>query len=99
MSARLAVVRGNANPNDPAIRGEGSRSSFALRISVEGSAFVLAPEGHLDGEAGEVLVAALAAAQLEADEVVVDLRSVESMTVAGGGAVDSCTQRGASLVS
>jgi len=98
MSARLAVERGTANSNDPAIRGEGPGSSFALRISAEGPAFVLAPEGHLDGEAGEVLAAAFAAAESAADQVVIDLRSVASASAAGAEAVDACAQRGARLL-
>jgi hypothetical protein len=97
MSARLTVKAGSVNAYDPAIRGEGPGSTFTLRIAVEGSAFVLVPEGHLDGEAGEVLAAAFAAAQAdaEADGVVIDVRSVGSATPAGVVTVDACERRGA----
>ena len=97
MSARLAVQRGTVNLDDPGIRGEGQGSLFTLRISVEGSAFVLVPEGHLDGEAGEVVASAFEAAQSDAEEVVIDLRSLTSSTSEGTARVDACERRGARL--
>lgn len=97
MSARLTVKAGHANAHDRGIRGEGQRSAFTLRIAVEGSAFVLVPEGHLDGEAGEVVASAFEAARTDggAEEVVIDVRSVASATAAGTARVDACERQGA----
>lgn len=74
------------------------RAAFDLRVAAEGAVILLSLHGHLDGDAGRILLEAVnAAAAHDADRLDVDVRAVTSFTADGAAALAACRELGAQL--